>query len=111
MNGNDPDPPELQELENTAAWRLRLVDADSADVASAAAARVLESLVSDLHRDPYAVLWAELRALVNWLGESDAISDYAELTAQYRMRIGVFEQPTTGADYLRHLLAIARGLI
>ncbi len=111
MSDNDPDPPELEELERTAAWRLRLVDADPADTASAAAARLLEALVEDLRRESYPALWTELRALGNWLGESDAISDYAELTMEYRMRIGVSDLPVTGADYLRNLLAIARSLV
>jgi hypothetical protein len=111
MSGNDADTPELEALERAAAWRLRLVDANPADTASAAAARLLEALAEDLRREPYPELWAELRAIGNWLGESDAISDYAELTAEYRMRIGVSKQPVTGADYLRDLLAIAHGLV
>jgi len=41
VNGNVPEPPELEELEHTAAWRLRVVDADPADTASAAAAQLL----------------------------------------------------------------------
>ena len=111
MSDDDPEPPELEELERTAAWRLRLVDADPTDTASAAAARVLEALVEDLRREPYPALWAELRALGNWLGESDAISDYAELAMDYRMRIGASESPLTGADYLRKLLTIARSFV
>ena len=110
MSVDNPDPHELEELERTAAWRLRLVDADLSDTGSAAAARLLEALVEDLRREPYPALWAELRALGNWLGESDAISDYAELTTEYRMRIGFSNRPATGADYLRDLLAIARNL-
>jgi hypothetical protein len=108
---NDPEPPEIEELDRTAAWRLRLVDADAADTASAQAARVLEALAEDLRRNPHAALWAELRALGNWLGESDAISDYAELASMYRHRIGVAEHPADGADYLRALLQIAYSLI
>ena len=111
MSGTDSAPPELEELDKAACWRLRLVDADPADTASAASARLLEALTGDLRRQPYAALWAELSALGGWLGESDAISDYAELTAAYRMRIGISEFPTDGADYLRNLLAIARSLV
>jgi hypothetical protein len=102
---------EVEELERTAAWRLRLVDADPADAASAGAARLLEALAEDLQRNNYAPLWTELRSIGNWLGESDAISDYAELAANYRARIGVAVQPTDGADYLRGLLAIAHSLV
>jgi hypothetical protein len=110
MNANAA-PPEIDELEQTAAWRLRLVDADPTDTASAAAARVLETLAEDLRRNSYAPLWAELRSIGNWLGESDAISDYADLAANYRVRIGVSAQPADGADYLRGLLAIAHSLV
>jgi hypothetical protein len=105
------DSAEIEALERTVAWRLRLVDADPADTASAAAARLLESLAGDLRRNNYASLWTELRSIGNWLGESDAISDYAELAADYRGRIGVSAQPADGADYLRGLLAIAHSLV
>jgi hypothetical protein len=105
------EPPEIGELERAAAWRLRLVDADPADAASAAAARMLETLAGDLRRNDYAALWTELRSIGNWLGESDAISDYADLAADYRLGIGVAEHPADGAAYLSALLAIARGLV
>ncbi len=103
--------PEIEELEQAAAWRLRLVDADPGDIASMAAARLLGTLADDLRRNDYASLWTELRSIGNWLAESDAISDYAELTAAYRTRIGVSEHPADGAAYLCGLLAIARGLV
>ena len=106
-----PEPSEIEELERTAEWRLRRVDADAGDTASAAAATLLQRLAEDLRRNDYAPLWAELQSIGNWLGESDAISDYAELAAEYRARIGVSDHPANGADYLRGLLAIARGLI
>ncbi|HEY4175085.1 MAG TPA: hypothetical protein VGM42_18795 [Rhodopila sp.] len=105
------DPPEIEELERTAAWRLRLVDVDPNDSASAAAAALLETLADDLRSNAYADLWTELRSIGNWLGESDAISDYADLAADYRLRIGVSENPANGADYLFGLLAIARSLV
>jgi hypothetical protein len=105
------DPPEIEELERTAAWRLRLVDADPSDAASATAAALLEALAVDLRRNAYAELWTELRSIGNWLGESDAISDYAELAADYRVRIGISAHPANGSDYLLGLLAIARGLV
>jgi hypothetical protein len=103
--------PEVEELERTAAWRLRLVDADPDDTASAAAAALLDALAGDLRRNDYTELWTELRSIGNWLGESDGISDYADLAADYRIRIGISDHPATGADYLLGLLAIARGLV
>ena len=103
--------PEIEELERTAAWRLRLVDANPADAASAAAARLLEKLASDLRRNDHGALWTELRSIGNWLSESDAISDYADLAAGYRNEIGVSEHPADGKDYLLGLLAIARGFV
>jgi len=105
------EPPEIEELERTAAWRLRLVDADAGDTESAAAARLLEALADDLHRNDYNALWTELRSIGNWLAESDAISDFADLAADYRARIGVSEHPADGGAYLLGLLAIARFLV
>jgi hypothetical protein len=105
------EPPEVEELERTAAWRLRLVDADPDDTSSAAAAQLLETLANDLRQNDYTALWTELRSIGNWLGESDAISDYAELAADYRVRIGISAHPADGADYLRALLAIAQSLV
>jgi hypothetical protein len=105
------DHPEIEELQRTAAWRLRLVDADPGDTASAAAAALLETLANDLRRNDYAELWTELRSIGNWLAESDAISDYADLSADYRLRIGTRDHPADGSDYLLGLLAIARGLV
>jgi hypothetical protein len=110
MNGN-PEPPEIEELERTAAWRLRLTDANQADTASAAAARLLDSLAGDLRLNDHAALWTELRSIGNWLAEFDAISDYADLAADYRARIGISEHPADGAAYLLGLLAIARSLV
>ena len=107
----DPNTPEIEALEQTAAWRLRLVDADPSDTASAAAAVVLEALADDLRRDNHPALGTELGSIGNWLGESDAISDYADLAADYRARIGISEHPADGAAYLLRLLSIARGLV
>lgn len=103
---------EAEDLDRTAAWRLRRVDADPSDSASAAAAAaLLESLAEDLRRNDYQAQWAELRSIGNWLAESDAISDYADLASDYRVRIGKTEHPADGAAYLEGLLAIARGLV
>lgn len=102
---------EAEELERTAAWRLRLVDADPSDSASAAAATLLEALAEGLRRNDYPAQWTELRSIGNWLGESDAISDYADLANDYRLRIGVTEHPADGAAYLEGLLAIAHSFV
>ena len=105
------EPPEIEELEHAAAWRLRLVDADPSDTVSAAAAVLLSNLADDLRRSETLPEWAALRSLCNWLAESDAISDYADLAADYRARIGVSAHPADGADYLRALLALAQSLV
>jgi len=102
---------EADDLERAAAWRLRLVDSDPSDSASAEAAALLEALADDLRRNDYAALWTELRSIGNWLGESDAISDYADLANDYRSKIGITEHPANGAAYLEGLLAIARGFV
>ena len=103
--------PEIEALERTAAWRLRMVDADPSDTGSAAAAKALEALAEDLRGNPYDEPWGELAALVNWLGESDAVSDFADLATDYRARIGVSAHPADGAAYIRALQDIARSLI
>lgn len=111
MSGATPDPRELEALERTAAWRLRLLDADPANAATASAVRLLETLADDLRRGHHAQLWTELQAITHWLSESDAISDYAELAEQYCVRIGISEACADGAEYLRGLLAIAGSLV
>src|SRR6185437_9775772 len=94
---------DLEALEDTIAWRMRCLDADPADVASAESVRLLEGLVTDLRRTDYGAHWQELGVLLNWLGESDAVSDYAELAADYRAQIGVANRPVDGAAYIRAL--------
>jgi len=106
-----PEPPEIEELERAAEWRLRLMDADPTDQVSVRAAALLQRLADDLCHNDYAPLWTELRSIGNWLAESDAISDYADLAFDYRARIGTSDHPADGADYLRGLLAIAQSLV
>lgn len=103
--------PEIDQLEDAAAWRLRLVDAHPDDKISAAAASRLQKLADDLRSGAYVELWTELQAISNWLAESDAISDFASLAADYRTRIGVSDCPEDGAAYLKGLLDIARSLV
>jgi hypothetical protein len=105
------EPSEIEELERVAAWRLRRVDADPHDHASASAATRLERLAEDLRHNTYTDLMSELYFICNYLGESDMISDYAERAAAYRARIGFDEHPEDGAAYLHGLLAIARSLV
>jgi hypothetical protein len=107
----DANTQEIEALERTAAWRLRLVDADPSDTASTVAASALGALAENLRRNDYAALWTELDSIGNWMGESDAISDYADLVADYRTRIGIAEHPQDGEAYLHALLAIARKLL
>ena len=57
-----PELPEIEELERTAEWRLRRVDADAGDTASAAIALVLQRLADDLRCNDYAALWTELQS-------------------------------------------------
>jgi hypothetical protein len=100
---------DIESLENTIAWRLRCLDADPADGTSAQAVRVLEALVADLRRGDHTEAWAELSAMLNWLGESDAISDFSDLAADYRNGLGA--EPIDGRGYIQGLQAIARSLI
>ena len=102
------DLPEADELEQAAAWRLRLVDKDPNDHISAVAAALLEKLAEDLRGWQTSALYREYGAICNWLAESDDISDFAQLAHEYRQRIGVDAWPRTGEDYLRALLDLAR---
>lgn len=105
------DYPEIEELEQAAAWRLRLLDADPRDAVSAEAAQLLQALADDLRQNAYSAEWTKLRSIGNWLGESDAISDFADLARDYRIRIGVSVRPGNGGEYLTGLLAIAQSLV
>ena len=102
------DPPDVAELERTAEWRLRLVDADPGDTTSAAAARLLQRLADELRKLQGSPLHRELGAICNWLAESDDISDFAMLAHEYRQRIGVDVHPDNGEAYLRALLDLAK---
>jgi hypothetical protein len=106
-----PDPAEIEHLERAAEDRLRRLDASSGDARAAAAAARLAAIAGDLRSNDYGVLWTELEAVLNWLAESDAISDYAALAAAYRGKIGLSETPADGGAYLDALLSIARSLI
>jgi hypothetical protein len=110
-DGDDPagdDPAGPGELERTAEWRLRLVDADPADTASAAAAALLTRLAAELRALRDHPLRTEYTALCSWLGESDAISEFALRADEYRRRIGIDRWPESGEAYLRTMLDLAR---
>lgn len=104
----DDDLPEVIELEEAAAWRLRQLDADPADRDSARAAAALQQLADELRARPGMALLGELHALCNWLAESEAIGDYAELAQSYRARIGVDQHPADATAYLRALIEVAK---
>jgi hypothetical protein len=104
----DPDPPEVADLEATAEWRLRKVDANSNDQQSAAAAQCLQKLADELRHLQSSSLYREYSAICNWLAESDDISDFTQLAHDYRLRIGIDAFPDTGEDYLRILLEMAK---
>lgn len=105
------DAPEIDEPRLAAAWRLRQVYANPTDASSSAAAVLLENLADNPRDNDYSTEWTELRSIGNWLAESDAISECADLAMAYRSRIGISEHPRDGGDYLAGLLAIARGLV
>lgn len=102
---------EVIELEEAAAWRLRLLDANPDDCVSAAAAVLLQRLADALRAQPDMALLTQLHALCNWLGESDNISDYAQAAQSYRSRIGVDTHPTSAEEYVRMLLRLAQQMM
>jgi hypothetical protein len=104
----DSESQEVAELEAAAEWRLRLVDVDPADRQSAAAAERLQRIADDLRAKQALPIWRELGMIMNWIAESDDISDFVQLAHEYRRRIGIDAFPENGEDYLRALLQIAR---
>ena len=102
------DLPEVVDLEATAAWRLRKVDANPNDLQSAAAAQRLQNLADELRHSQSSPLYREYGAICNWLAESDDISDFAQRAHDYRLGIGIDVFPDTSEDYLRALLQLAR---
>jgi hypothetical protein len=99
---------EAEELERTAEWRLRRVDADPSDATSRAAADLLESLARDVRELRASALFREYLAICNWLGESGEIVDFKDLANDYRARIGVDRSPENGEAYLHALLELAK---
>jgi hypothetical protein len=99
---------EAEALERTAEWRLRKVDADPSDVASRAAAALLERLAADVRRLGGCAVSREYAAICNWLGESGEIADFMDMAQDYRARIGVDRSPENGEAYLRALIGLAK---
>lgn len=106
--GTGDDPPEVQDLERAAEWRLRSVDQDPRDSKSAEAAALLQRLADELRVLQGSTLYRELDAICNWLAESDDISDFAQRAHDYRRRIGIDVWPESGEAYLRALLDMAK---
>jgi len=104
----DDDPPEVQDLERAAEWRLRCVDQNPLDSKSTEAAALLQRLANELRALQGSTLYRELGAICNWLAESDDISDFAQRAHDYRRRIGVDVWPESGEAYLRILLDMAK---
>jgi hypothetical protein len=106
--GTDGAPPEVQDLERAAEWRLRCVDQNPQDSNSAAAAALLQRLANELRDLQDSTLYRELGAICNWLAESDDISDFAQRAHDYRLRIGIDVWPESGEAYLHALLDMAK---
>jgi hypothetical protein len=102
------DPPEVEDLQRAAEWRLRCVDSDPNDHVSATSAALLQKLADELRALQGSALWREYGAICNWLAESDDVSDFAQLAHEYRQRIGVDAFPQTGEAYLQALLDLAK---
>ncbi len=109
-NGMDEtnDLPEAEELEAAAMWRLRKVDAEPTDSASAAAAERLQMLANDLRAHGHTPLLAEYRCICNWLAESDGIEDFNHFAHEYRVGIGTLHAPDSGDAYIRVLISLAK---
>ena len=99
---------EADELERTAEWRMRKVDADPSDQVSRDAAALLEQLAADVQRLPGTPVFREYTAICNWLSESDDIVDFADMANGYRARIGLDHKPADGEAYLRALIDLAK---
>jgi hypothetical protein len=99
---------EAEELERTAEWRMRKVDAEPNDGQSRAAAVLLEKLAKDVRALGGTPAFREYVAICNWLGESGEIADFMDMANDYRARIGVDWYPTDGDAYIRELVELAK---
>ena len=103
--------PEADALERAAEWRLRLVDADPNDTASAIAATHLQKLAVELRAMPDNAELEQYRCLCHWLSSSDGITDLAQAAHRYNAAIGFGEWPETALDYVRTLNRFANQLV
>lgn len=99
---------EADDLERTAEWRMRKVDADPADEVSRDAAALLERLAAEVRALDGSAVAREYGAICNWLGESGDIADFMDMVGDRRARIGVDWTPESGDAYLRSLLELAK---
>ena len=104
----DEDLPEAEELERSADWRLRKVDADPSDERSAAAARQLQTLAAELRTLRDSALYAEYQCMCNWLSESDGLSDLVLRREDFRTMFGFGTWEDSGESYLRVLVEMAK---
>ncbi|MBV9250021.1 MAG: hypothetical protein JO227_12355 [Acetobacteraceae bacterium] len=104
----EDDPREAIELENAAEARLRKVDADPADTASADAAQHLIKLANEVRQLRDAPLYQEYLAICNWLDEFDGMADFEIRAYELRSRTGFGGIVKTGEQYLRTLIELAK---
>ena len=88
-----PEPPEIEELEHAAEWRLRLVDADAERYRQRGGCRTSATLADDLRRSDHAPLWTELRSIGNWLASRTRFPITRISLRNIGARIGVSEHP------------------
>ncbi|MDR3537375.1 MAG: hypothetical protein P4L71_12830 [Acetobacteraceae bacterium] len=108
MIGSEDDLPEVQDLEATAEWRLRKVDADPTDRQSAAAAQRMQDLAEELRGLETSPLFNEYRAICAWLDEFQGMEDFAAMAHAYRRGIGFTHHPENAEAYLQALLVLAK---
>ena len=111
MDMSEHDFPEADALERAAEWRLRLVDTDPNDTASAAAAAHLQKLAAELRAMPDNAELEQYRCLCHWLSSSDGITDLAQAAHRYNAAIGFGEWPETALDYVRTLNRMANQIV
>lgn len=100
--------PEISELERTAEWRLRKVDANPADSQSARAAAQLQKLAEELRTLQDSPLFVEYRCMCNWLGESDGLADLVLRREDFHSMLGFGTWAATGEAYLKALIEMAQ---
>jgi hypothetical protein len=108
MSDDTSDLHEAVALEAAAAWRLRKVDADPTDTQSLRAARQLGKLAAELRGSRGSKTYLEYAAMLNWLGESDGVSDLRMNVEYFNQRLGFGVWAEDGEAYLRALIEMAK---